>query len=187
VGDTLSPMSRQRTVSVRSRRAAGAWWAIAATVAVAVTATAGCGGSGGKAASAASGSATPSRTATSAAPPGASARSREASAHEVLASEGALTATLHVGGGLHRPRVGERWPISFAVRSAGKAARAAVAYEYLFAGAVVAHRSHYRFLGVFHDVFQWPASAVGYPLTFRAVITSSGKTLDLDYPVQVRH
>jgi hypothetical protein len=50
---------------------------------------------------------------------------------------------------------------------------------------VVAHRSHYRFTGSFHDTFEWPASAVGYPLTFRAVIKSDGATLNLDYPVQV--
>ena len=40
--------------------------------------------------------------------------------------------------------------------------------------------------GRFSDVFKWPASAVGYPLTFRAVIASDGASIDLDYPVQVR-
>jgi hypothetical protein len=86
----------------------------------------------------------------------------------------------------HHPHVGARWPISFAVAGNGRPAQAEVAYEYLFGGQVVAHRSHYRFTGSFHDVFQWPASAVGYPLTFRAVITSGGATLNLDYPVQVQ-
>jgi hypothetical protein len=94
-----------------------------------------------------------------------------------------VSATLHAS--THHPRVGAAWPISFAVTSQGKAARAEVAYEYLFGAQVVAHRSHYRFTGHFHDVFRWPASAVGYPLTFRAVITSGGGTLNLDYPVQV--
>jgi hypothetical protein len=60
-----------------------------------------------------------------------------------------------------------------------------VSYEYLFGGQVVAHRSHYTFTGHFSDIFQWPSSAVGYPLTFRAVIVSEGVTIDLDYPVQV--
>ena len=35
------------------------------------------------------------------------------------------------------------------------------------------------------EVFRSPAAAVGYPLTFRAVIVSEGATIDLDYPVQV--
>jgi hypothetical protein len=115
---------------------------------------------------------------------GAAAASGEASAHRVSTSVGDVTATLHVARG-HHPRVGERWPISFAVTSAGRPAKAEVAYEYLFGGAVVAHRSHYRFTGAFHDTFNWPASAVGYPLTFRAVIISKGVMLNLDYPVQV--
>ena len=60
-----------------------------------------------------------------------------------------------------------------------------MSYEYLFDGQVVARRSHYTFTGHFSDVFMWPSSAVGYPLTFRAVIVSEGATIDLDYPVQV--
>jgi hypothetical protein len=112
------------------------------------------------------------------------AASREVFPHQVIASAGAVTATLHVARG-HHPRVGERWPIAFAVTSAGRPVEAEVAYEYLFGGAVVAHRSHYKFTGAFHDTFQWPSSAVGYPLTFRAVIAAAGRTLNLDYPVQV--
>jgi hypothetical protein len=60
-----------------------------------------------------------------------------------------------------------------------------VSYEYLFGGQVVAHRSHYTFTGHFSDIFRWPSSAVGYPLTFRAVIVAGGQTVNLDYPVQV--
>jgi hypothetical protein len=71
------------------------------------------------------------------------------------------------------------------VTHAGKPAQAQVRYQYLFAGQVVARRSHYRFEGVFHDVFRWPPSAVGYPLVFRAVVQANGVTLRLDYPVQV--
>jgi hypothetical protein len=85
----------------------------------------------------------------------------------------------------HRPRVNARWPISFLVTSAGKPADAKVEYEYLFAGQVVARRSHYTFKGTFHDIFTWPSSAVGYPLTFRAVMKAGGATLNLDYSVQV--
>ena len=64
-------------------------------------------------------------------------------------------------------------------------ANATIVYEYLYGGAVVAHRSHYTFTGHFHDTLRWPSSAVGYPLTFRAVVTSGGATVNLDYPVQV--
>lgn len=101
----------------------------------------------------------------------------------VTASSGAVTATLHAGGS--HPKVNQAWPIRFTVSSAGRPARASVSYEYLFGGQVVAHRSHYTFTGHFSDIFKWPSSAVGYPLTFRAVIVSEGKTINLDYPVQV--
>lgn len=115
--------------------------------------------------------------------PAQGAPSRETAPGVVQASQGTVSASLHAT--THHPRVNAHWPISFVVADNGKPAQAEVAYEYLFGGAVVAHRSHYRFSGHFHDVFQWPASAVGYPLTFRAVITSAGTTLNLDYPVQV--
>jgi len=88
--------------------------------------------------------------------------------------------------GTHTPRAGHSWPIHFTVTLGGAPARAAVAYEYLLAGQVVARRSHYEFDGRFSDVFVWPAAAIGYPLTFRAVITVAGITLNLDYPVKVR-
>lgn len=101
----------------------------------------------------------------------------------VVGSSGGVSATLHAG--THHPKVGVPWPIRFRVSSGGRPARASVIYEYLFGGQVVAHRSHYTFTGHFSDVFKWPSSAVGYPLTFRAVISSEGKTINLDYPVQV--
>jgi len=101
----------------------------------------------------------------------------------VTGSSGGVTATLYAG--THHPRAGQPWPFAFGVRSRGRPARASVGYEYLFAGQVVAHRSHYTFIGHFSDVSVWPSSAVGYPLTFRAVVVSAGVTIDLDYPVQV--
>lgn len=87
----------------------------------------------------------------------------------------------------HSPRVGVPWPISFTVRKAGAPVRAKLVYEYLFGENVVAKRSNYTFDGRFSDRFLWPGNAVGYPLTFRAVITALGQTLYLDYPVQVAH
>lgn len=101
----------------------------------------------------------------------------------VRATSGPISATLHAT--THKPRVNQAWPISFDVTSEGSPARAEVRYQYLFGGNVVAKRSHYRFTGHFSDIFRWPASSVGYPLTFRAVILASGKTLYLEYPVQV--
>jgi len=105
-------------------------------------------------------------------------------AHVVSTSAFGVTATLRAG--THLPKVNARWPIHFTVTSAGRPARASVTYEYLFAGQVVARRSHYVFTGNFADVFRFPASAVGYPLTFRALITSGATTIALDYPVRVR-
>lgn len=124
---------------------------------------------------------------TASTPPGgsqsASQASRETSPGVVRASAREVTATMHASS--HHPRVGRPWPVSFTVTQAGRPARARVRYEYLFAGQVVAHRSNYRFSGSFHDTFVWPSSALGYPLTFRAVITSAKVTLNLDYAVQV--
>ena len=115
--------------------------------------------------------------------PKAPSPSTPASSGTVTGSSRGVTATLHAG--THHPKVGRAWPLRFTVTRAGHAARASVSYEYLFNGQVVAHRSHYTFTGRFSDVFRWPSSAVGYPLTFRAVIVSGGATIDLDYPVQV--
>jgi hypothetical protein len=152
-----------------------------------------CGGSGGSKSTispnttngSTASAGTASTTATSPTPgaPQSSPGSTELSPRVVSASSGGITATMHAH--THHPHVNGRWPIAFMVTSNGKLAKAEVVYEYLFGGQVVAHRSHYRFTGSFHDIFEWPSSAVGYPLTFRAVITSGGVTLNLDYPVQV--
>jgi hypothetical protein len=119
----------------------------------------------------------------SSATPTTTSASRETAPGVVSASAAAVVATMHAS--THHPTVQRPWPLSFVVTSAGAPARASVSYEYLFGGQVVAHRSHYVFAGHFADVFRWPAEAVGYPLTFRAVIASGGHTIDLDYPVQV--
>lgn len=105
-----------------------------------------------------------------------------ASAETVTASADGVTATMR--GSTHHPRVG-RWPVHFTVTSSGRPARAALSYEFLLGGQVVAHRSHYLFTGSFSDHIEWPAEAVGYPLTLRAVITAGRAVLNLDYPVQV--
>jgi hypothetical protein len=87
--------------------------------------------------------------------------------------------------GTHHPRVGRPWPVRFTVTSTRGPQTASVSYQYLYGGRVVAHRSHYEFVGHFSDTFIWPAAAVGYPLTFRAIVVSGSTTINLDYPVQV--
>ena len=146
---------------------------------VALAASCGCGAShSGTAATGAS----PGTTTAAAIPP--STASSGTSSLTATGSSGPVTATLTATS--HTPTVNRPWPIRFLVTSAGSPAEAHVAYEYLFAGAVVAHRSSYKFKGSFSDTFIFPAQAVGYPLTFRAVITSGGRTINLDYPVQVK-
>ena len=156
----------------------------AAAILAAVLILGACGGSKGTSSSATTATSTPATTgqkSTNTAP--SSPGSGEIAPGVVSGSADALAATMHTAG--HHPHVGRPWPISFVATDAGKPAHAEVAYEYLFGGQVVAHRSHYRFTGHFHDVFKWPSSAVGFPLTFRAVIKSAGATLNLDYAVQV--
>ena len=133
----------------------------------------GCGGGSGK-------------TTKSAGPPtgtGTGAASAAAPAGAVVASAGAVEATMHAT--THAPRANKPWPLRFVVTDAGRAAQASVRYQFLLAGQVVARRSHYRFAGRFSDIVVWPASAVGYPLTFRAIVNAAGRTLNLDYPVTV--
>ena len=128
------------------------------------------------------GSSKPSSTTGPSAPQPAAAST--AGAHgTVSGSAHGLTAQMHAS--THHPRVGRAWPIRFTATREGHAARASVSYEYLFSGQIVANRSHYTFKGHFSDTFMWPSSAVGYPLTFRAVIVSEGVTINLEYPVQV--
>jgi hypothetical protein len=99
------------------------------------------------------------------------------------ASEPDITLTA----GTHHPRAGAPWPIAIrAYGPDGRPLRAEVRYQYLFGGAVVARRSHYRFRGTFHDTFRWPARSAGVPLTFRAVVTTPLGKRNLDYAVTVR-
>jgi hypothetical protein len=151
------------------------------TAAVLVGALAASGGCGGSSSAGRTATTSSSGRGTSRAPAGAPALAGEPGA--VTATVGATRASMHAG--THSPRAGRPWPVRFAVTSAGRAARASVAYEFLLAGQVVARRSHYTFDGHFSDVVVWPASAIGYPLTFRAVVAAGARTVNLDYPVRV--
>lgn len=101
------------------------------------------------------------------------------------AAEGRLVAHLYAPN--HHPRVHRPWPIRItAADPQGHPVRAEVRYQYLFNGQVVARRSHYRFRGTFRDTLDFPGSAVGYRLVFRAVVTSSIGRRNLDWWVEVR-
>lgn len=178
-----APDRRRRLTSARSALCA-ACVAVAAAVLLAA-----CGG--GKSGSTANTS-TPGTTSTSATATSTVTSTSTATAVTgtvvspglVKASAAGVTATLRAG--THKPHVNAAWPIHFRVLEGGAPAKSHVSYEYLFNGAVVAKRSHYAFSGRFSDVFRWPPSSVGYPLTFRAVIVAGGHTLYLDYPVEVQ-
>jgi hypothetical protein len=147
---------------------------------------AGCGHSSGSGSASTAQSTKPgasAQQATSAPAGGPPASSTSTASGKVTGSSGLLTATLRAG--THKPKVGHPWPVHFTVTRAGAPTRASVGYEFLLAGQVVAHRSHYTFTGRFSDIVVWPAASVGYPLTFRAVIVSQGATIYLDYPVEV--
>lgn len=182
-----SKIPRVTALTGPGARAAGC-----ALIALAAIAVAGCGGSSSKPSPS-----TSSSQATTAAPgagatPEGPAGTSSASTATATATGASTTVSASAGGVTARmraisthPKVNVPWPIHFVVSSGGAPAPASLVYEYLFGGAVVAHRSHYTFKGHFSDVFKWPASAVGYPLTFRAVIVSGHVTLNLDLPVQV--
>jgi hypothetical protein len=153
--------------------------------AVSLLAAGGCGSSPTKAASTRTASTAGTRTAGAAsAPAGTVSATASQSSRSVSASSGKTTVTLRAGS--HEPRTGTRWPIHFTATSAAAPAHASVSYEYLLGGQIVARRSYYTFVGRFDDFSIWPRDAVGYPLTFRAVVKVEPTTFNLDYPLRVR-
>ncbi len=87
----------------------------------------------------------------------------------------------------HHPRANHRWRIRITARTrGGRALHAEVRYQFLFHGQVVSRQSHYRFRGTFRDTIVWPRKSIGYPLTFRAVVTTRLGRRNLDYAVRVR-
>jgi hypothetical protein len=164
---------------------AGKRSALTAAPMLALLAVGGCGGSGRGTSTHVTG---PSGTGTRAVPTGGTRSppvtpTPASTSGTVAGSSAGVTATMHVG--THHPKAGRPWPVRFTVTRGGRDVFASVSYEFLFAGQVVARRSHYIFHGRFSDVVVWPASAVGYQLTLRAVIGAAGATINLDYPVQV--
>jgi hypothetical protein len=103
------------------------------------------------------------------------------------ATASALVARLQAPG--HRPKAGGHWPITVTLTWQGRPARGHISYAFLLGGQVVSRQQvggePATFTGTFHDDIRWPSSAVGYPLTFRVIVTSPYGTRKLDYPVQV--
>jgi hypothetical protein len=157
---------------------------LAAVLTVSLLALAECGGSShSKSAKPSIPTPQPAATSTASVPTSTTAPSSAGVNGTVSGSSGGLSATMQVS--THRPKVDRPWPVHFIVTRGGHGVKASVSYEFLFGGQVVAHRSHYAFDGRFSDILTWPSSAVGYPLTFRAVIVSGAATINLDYQVQV--
>lgn len=100
----------------------------------------------------------------------------------------------------HRPKAGARdWAITVTAKSrSGRALRAVAVYQFLYNGQKVSTqypnpghprggRRPYRFTGRYRDTILWPPRAVGYPLTFRVVVSVPGQgRVNLDWAVRVR-
>jgi hypothetical protein len=155
------------------RQASRLWRGASLGALLAGVAVAGCGGgSGGKKTSSATTGAPPTTTRPSTAPSSAAAD---------------LVATLRAPG--HHPKVNGHWPITVHLTWRGTPTRGHVSYEFLLGSQVVSRQQvggkSPDFTGSFTDDITWPASSVGYQLTFRVVVTSPHGTKNLDYPVQV--
>lgn len=102
----------------------------------------------------------------------------------VTGSSHGVKATMQVS--THNPKVKQPWPLRITVTEGGKSVKATVSYEWLYAGVVVAGpRERQTFTGHFSENLEWPASALGKPLTFRALVVVGKATVDLDYTVTV--
>lgn len=117
-----------------------------------------------------------------------SATTTTAPASTTPSAAAALVARLRMPS--HQPKAGGHWPITVVLTWHGKPARGHISYEFLLGGQVVSRQQvggeSPNFTGTFHDDILWPASAVGYTLTFRVVVTSPYGTKNLDHPVRVQ-
>ena len=142
-------------------------------------AVAACGGSKSKTAS----SSTSTATTTAAAP---SANPRTATA--ATATSGPVHATLH--GANHAPVAGKNWSYTVHVTDAsGKPLAGAVETDFVVAGLGVVGKEtpavHKLNDGTLSDAVQFPADAVGHPITLVAVIHTSAGAVALGWPVNV--
>jgi hypothetical protein len=101
---------------------------------------------------------------------------------------GPVRGTLHGTG--HTPIAGRPWAYSVHVTDAsGRPLSGTVAIEFAFNGSVVGHDTpptHPVTNGHWADKLTFPSTAIGYPLSFQAVVRTSAGSITLDWPVQVK-
>jgi hypothetical protein len=96
----------------------------------------------------------------------------------------------------HRPKVNARWSYSVSVvDSAGKPLRARLTAQVVDpfggthpvqVGTSTKNIVRLPFRGTFRDFVQWPPESRGFKLTFRATVTSGGRSVELTYWVRPR-
>jgi hypothetical protein len=105
---------------------------------------------------------------------------------------GSLHATLFASG--HTPKVGVHWPYTVHASVGGTPARARVTARIVDPlggvhpvgfGAKKGNVTRIPFRGTFRDFVIWPATSVGYPLTFRIIVTAGTSKRVIDYKVTV--
>jgi hypothetical protein len=95
--------------------------------------------------------------------------------------------TVHLSAPQSEPKAGGFWPITVTATSpTGRPVEGTVSYAYLFGSAVVARRPGGAMHGgVFHDRMEFPARAVGYPLTVEVIVKGQGERGSVTRPVKV--
>jgi hypothetical protein len=95
-----------------------------------------------------------------------------------------------VSGDNHAPKVNQHWRYWVKVTDAsGRPLSGTVDIEFVFGGQVVGRDTpptHPVTDGRWRDTIEFPATAVGIPLTFRAVVHTQLGSITLDWPVMVR-
>lgn len=90
----------------------------------------------------------------------------------------------------HAPKVNRAWRYSLEVTDVtGHPLSGTVDIEFMFGGQVVGRDTpptHRVTEGRWHDTIEFPATAVGVALTFRAVVRTRLGSISLDWPVTVR-
>ena len=103
-------------------------------------------------------------------------------------SSGPVRGTLT--GASHAPVVNKACRYSLTVTDAsGRPLSGTADIEFVFGGVVVGRdrpRTHPVMNGRWHDTLEFPATAVGEPLTFRAVVHTRRGSIILDWPIMVR-
>jgi hypothetical protein len=105
-------------------------------------------------------------------------------------SHGHFRARLYAPG--HTAKADEKWPIRVTARTlSGRPLRGHIYYQFVFSGQIVACRTvgapgKPRFRGTFRDDVIFPKRAVGVPLIFRVVLTTSRGLRNLDYRVTIQ-